>query len=179
MINRYYERMHHYDCRIFRWFNRTNHHTFLDAFLGMLTHMGGALFTIALTLSLAFFAPDPWRGISWESFAALSISFLITTFIKKKVQRIRPYLALQKVRVGKNPLKDHSFPSGHSTAIFSIITPFLFTGSWFSLLLVTLALVVCISRIYLGLHYPSDCLFGIIVGSTTGVITVHVMNSFI
>jgi len=176
IITRYMEQAHGWDRRVFHCINRTQNPTMLHAALRMLTHLGGALFTITLTLSVALFAPEPWRTTSLQSFAALAISFLITTLIKHKVQRIRPYLALEGVRVGKNPLKDPSFPSGHSTAIFSIITPFLFMGSWVAVLLLVMALIVCISRIYLGLHYPSDCLVGSFVGSMTAVLTVAVIN---
>ncbi|MGV2686250.1 phosphatase PAP2 family protein, partial [Clostridium perfringens] len=72
----------------------------------------------------------------------------------------------------KKPMKDHSFPSGHSTAIFSIITPCLFITPWLSLLLILLALTVSLSRIYLGFHYPSDCLAGCFVGTTSALLIV-------
>ncbi|OZB99115.1 phosphatase PAP2 family protein [Paenibacillus sp. XY044] len=170
------ERAHGWDRRVFHWINRIQNPSLLNAALRTLTHLGGALFTITLTLSVALFAPEPWRTTSLQSLAALALSFLITTLIKRKVRRIRPYLALEGVRVGKNPLKDPSFPSGHSTAIFSIITPFLFMGSWVAVSLILIALIVSISRIYLGLHYPSDCLVGSFVGSMTGVLTIAMIS---
>ncbi|WP_028612016.1 phosphatase PAP2 family protein [Paenibacillus harenae] len=176
MLKRFLERFQHHDNRIFYWFNRRISHSRLDRFLALFTHMGGAVFTIMLTLSVALFASEPWSGAGWQSFAALSVSFLITTLIKKKLQRIRPCLVLDEAKAVISPLWDPSFPSGHSTAVFSVITPFLFVSPWLTLLLVPLAATVGLSRIYLGMHYPSDCLAGCFVGTTTALFIVYAMG---
>ncbi|GIP07801.1 phosphatidylglycerophosphatase B [Paenibacillus lautus] len=172
MITRSMDWLQQHDHLIFRWLNRKISNKMVDSMLSLVTHMGGAIFTIVLTLSIAFFAPEPWYTMGWQSFIALSLSFLITALIKKKLRRIRPYQALEKVRFEKKPMKDHSFPSGHSTAIFSIVTPFLFVTPWLSLLLILLALTVSLSRIYLGFHYPSDCLAGCFVGTASALLIV-------
>lgn len=176
---RYLQKLHAHEKRMFFWCNRTISHTVLDRIFGLLTHMGGATFTIVCTLSIALFAPGLWSAVGWESFAALSVSHLIAAIIKKKFQRIRPYLALPDAKVGRNPLKDHSFPSGHTTAIFSVITPFLFVSGRLSFLLILLALIVGFSRIYLGLHYPSDCIAGSLIGTGSALLTVVVASRFI
>lgn len=172
MMSSYLQRLHARDKRLFLWCNRTIRHPFLDRCFGLLTHMGGATFTIFCTLSIALLAEVPWRTAGWESFAALSVSHLIAAVAKKKFQRMRPYMALPDAKVGKNPLKDHSFPSGHTTAIFSVITPFLFLSGWFSTVLLLLAFIVGFSRIYLGLHYPSDCIAGSLIGTCSALFIV-------
>lgn len=171
-MKRSYLKWLHHEKRFFIWFNQTISHFVLDRFFGLLTHIGGATFTIIASLSVALFAPGIWRIVGWQSFIALSVSFVITTVIKRKIQRIRPYLVLPEAKVGRNPLQDYSFPSGHTTAIFSVITPFLFVSGWFSLFLILLAIIVGLSRIYLGLHYPSDCIAGSMIGTITALFTV-------
>lgn len=156
--------------RLFFWCNHTIRHSILDRTFAIITHLGGASFTIICTLAIALFAPDLWSMVGWQSFAALLISHLIAIIIKKKVQRIRPYLILPNTKVVRNPLKDHSFPSGHTTAIFSIITPFLLVSKWLAFVLIPLALIVGLSRIYLGLHYPSDCIAGCLLGTVSALI---------
>jgi len=177
-MNRYLQRLYVHDQRMFLWCNRTICHTMLDRIFGLLTHIGGATFTIFCTLSVALFAPGLWSAAGWKSFAALSISHLIAAVAKKRFQRIRPYLVLPHVRVGGNPLKDPSFPSGHTTAIFSVITPFLFISGWLSTLFILLALIVGFSRIYLGLHYPSDCIAGCMIGTFSALCVVVVAEHF-
>ncbi|GAB6928091.1 phosphatase PAP2 family protein [Paenibacillus sp. JCM 10914] len=170
MLTRSMDWLQQHDRLLFRWCNRKISNKTVDFLLSLVTHMGGATFTIVLTLSIALFAPEPWNVMGWQSFAALVLSFIITALIKRKMRRIRPYLALEQVRFEKKPMKDHSFPSGHSTAIFSIITPFLFIMPWLSVLLIFIALTVAFSRISLGFHYPSDCLAGCLIGTTSGLI---------
>ncbi|MEC0226404.1 phosphatase PAP2 family protein [Paenibacillus alba] len=168
----YWQRLHNHEKRMFFWCNHVISHTFLDRTFGLLTHMGGAMFTIIGSLSIALLTSGLWRSAGWQSFAALSASHLVAALIKKKVQRIRPYLALPHTKVGRNPLKDHSFPSGHTTAIFAVITPFLFISGWLSLTVIPLALMVGLSRIYLGLHYPSDCIAGCLLGTGSALFIV-------
>jgi len=96
---------------------------------------------------------------------ALAISHLPVAVIKKACRRPRPYIALPGTRTGVKPLKDYSFPSGHSTAIASVVLPFVGAFPMLGAALLPLALLVALSRIYLGLHYPSDCLAGCALGT--------------
>lgn len=135
--------------------------------------MGGATFTILCTLIVIWFAPEDWRGAGKHSLIALIVSHLITTLIKKKVQRIRPFRILEQVKLGNFPLKDYSFPSGHTTAIFAVVTPFLFLFPMpVSILLILLALLVGLSRVYWGYHFPSDCVAGGTLGTVTALLVV-------
>ncbi|MCD9024770.1 phosphatase PAP2 family protein [Cohnella silvisoli] len=176
MINQYMEWLHGHEKRMFIWCNHTIRHTSLDRIFGLLTHIGGATFTILFTLSMALFAPSAWGTAGWQSMAALTASHIIAAIIKKKIQRPRPYLVLPQTKVGRNPLKDHSFPSGHTTAIFSIITPFLFVSHSLTFILIPLALNVGLSRIYMGLHYPSDCIAGCLLGTFSALFMVGLIH---
>lgn len=84
---------------------------------------------------------------------------------QKLYPRLRPYLALPDTNTFRNPLKDHSFPSGHTTAIFASTVPYMIAYPVLTAVLLPLACTVGFSRIYLGLHYPSDVLAGAVIGS--------------
>ncbi|UUZ83211.1 phosphatase PAP2 family protein [Paenibacillus sp. P26] len=112
------------------------------------------------------------RTAGIECCAALAASHLPVAIIKKKYPRLRPYLVLPDTHTCKKPLTDHSFPSGHTTAIFSLTVPLMFTGPWALAFLLPLASLVGLSRIYLGQHYPSDCLAGSLIGSGTAMMVV-------
>ncbi|WP_010275745.1 phosphatase PAP2 family protein [Paenibacillus senegalensis] len=161
------------DHNLFVWCNQRISHAVLDQLLGIITHMGGAIFTIVSALLVAWLAPEEWSTIGIQSLFALTVSHIIAVIIKRKVQRIRPFRILQQVRVGKFPLKDYSFPSGHTTAIFALVTPFLFIVSpAISLLLLLLAVLVGLSRVYWGYHYPTDCVVGGAIGFITALLVV-------
>ncbi|WP_442601589.1 phosphatase PAP2 family protein [Paenibacillus sp. KN14-4R] len=157
--------------RLFYWCNRAIQAPLLDRIFEVLTHLGGATFTITCTLGIALFAPNSLSRIGWQSLIALTVSHVIVALIKRKFRRRRPFLALSEVKTGKKILLDASFPSGHTTAIFSVITPFLFLSAWLACLLLPIAFLVSFSRIYLGLHYPTDCLAGCVLGTSTAIFT--------
>lgn len=158
------------DHTMFFWCNRRLSSRALDRLFGWITHLGSALFTIICAVSLTWFAVGELSGIGLQSLIALAVSHIIAVLIKKKVRRDRPFRKLERVKVGKFPLKDYSFPSGHTTAIFALITPLMLVSSpVVMLVLIGLALLVAISRIYWGYHYPIDCVAGGVVGFLTAV----------
>lgn len=154
---------------IFRWFNSRLHNNFLNLFFYYLTNLGGATFTIIATLAVWQFAPAPWARAGLQAAVALAISHVPVAIVKKLYPRIRPYLAIPETITFRNPLTDHSFPSGHTTAIFSVTVPFMLTDPLMILLLLPFALIVAVSRMYLGLHYPSDVLVGAAIGTSVAM----------
>ncbi|PZE20278.1 phosphatase PAP2 family protein [Paenibacillus xerothermodurans] len=151
--------------RIFVWVNRRFYHKWSDWLLHRVTHLGGATTTIVIALGLAIFGQGHWRTTGFYCCLALLFSHIPVALLKRKYPRLRPYLVLPDTRTCPNPLTDHSFPSGHTTAIFSVVVPIVCTQALLAAALLPLAVVVAISRMYLGLHYPSDCAAGAAIGS--------------
>jgi len=142
--------------------------------LSFSTHLGGAFCTISACLSLLLFGSGSVRTAGIASAIALLVSHLQVMLIKKLYPRKRPYLTLKETQVLQNPLKDHSFPSGHTTAAFSVITPLMIFFPILALLLIPVGISVGLSRIYLGLHYPSDVLAGTALGVSVGTLSAMV-----
>ncbi|QPC47916.1 phosphatase PAP2 family protein [Mangrovibacillus cuniculi] len=136
-------------------------------FFKWITHLGGATLTIGIQLFFILFPQFELRRVAIVAAVALTISHIIVVLIKRLVKRIRPYLSLPNVTPHGHLFKDHSFPSGHSTAIFSVVIPYMLAMPNVTFILLPLAGLVAFSRVVLGVHYPTD----IVVGSSLGTIT--------
>ncbi|CAM4341426.1 phosphatase PAP2 family protein [Paenibacillus tarimensis] len=168
--------------RMLFWANRRSMNasvnTWLGRWLGTITHMGGATFTLVTALLLGLLAPSPWNTAGWQSLAAVAISHIPVFIVKRKFKRLRPYQKLEKVNIGRKPLVDPSFPSGHTTAVFAWMIPLLMAEASLMPLLLPLAFIigtsVAWSRMYLGLHYPSDVAVGGLLGTATALGTSYI-----
>jgi undecaprenyl-diphosphatase len=142
----------------------------INLFFRTITGIGGALFISVTTLLLIIFSTGTTRLTAISSAASLALSHLPVQVVKKLFPRKRPYLLFETTKILPNPLKDHSFPSGHTTAVFSVIVPFIILNPVLAAVLIPLGLFVGISRIYLGLHYPSDVIAGGFLGTLFGIL---------
>jgi len=161
---------YHLECRLFHKVNQHFDKKILNRFFSSITYLGGATFTIAVTLLMILFSSNQTQLTALASALSLAISHIPVAIIKKLFPRKRPYLTLEQTRYPMNPLKDHSFPSGHTTAFFSVAVPFTLYIPYLAFILIPIGISVGLSRIYLGLHYPSDVLAGGILGSSAGIL---------
>ena len=168
--------LYDFECRLFNVINSHFNKRVLNIFFRSITHLGGASFLITSVLLLMFFSTGQIRITAISSAFALTISHLPVHFVKKMYPRKRPYLILKNVHFPRNPLKDHSFPSGHTTAIWSVAIPFVLFLPLFAVILLPLAVFIGLSRIYLGLHYPSDVIAGSILGVGCGFLSFYLLN---
>ena len=136
----------------------------LDFLMPYVTHFGGAKFT-TLASVIVFLFMD--RSLGLEMGLSLGVSHLIVHIVKRIANRPRPYITLKNVDEVSIPFEPYSFPSGHTTAGFSLaVTLSFYTPIWeWKCCLLALASLVGISRIYLGVHYPSDVLIGGLLGT--------------
>ncbi len=160
-----------FECRLLHQVNRHFDKKLLNLFFRSVTNLGGADITIASTFLLIVILSGEPKMTAFASALALSASHIPVHILKQLFPRKRPYLMIEETKFPANPLQDHSFPSGHTTAIFAVVTPYALFIPQLSFVLIPVGLLVGISRMYLGLHYPSDVLAGGILGSITGILS--------
>lgn len=146
------------------YLNHFSHSQRIALFFKIISRLGDGLFWYIMLACI-------W--ISEGLFYVLQIAYLLVggsvgtgiyKFLKLKTTRPRPYQVHQVIRLGERPLDHFSFPSGHTLhAVMASIT----LGYIQPILLVIMlpfTMLVALSRMVLGLHYPSDVVVGALIG---------------
>ncbi len=89
----------------------------------------------------------------------------IYKLLKQKTLRPRPYQVHQAVVLGERPLDHFSFPSGHTLHAVMLCILLGYMMPALLIILLPFTLLVAVSRVILGLHYPSDVLAGAAIGA--------------
>ena len=94
---------------------------------------------------------------------------VVNVLLKNLVARARPYQALKGLLLLVEEATDYSFPSGHSGACFAVASVmFLCLPRKVGVPAIGMAALIAFSRLYVGIHYPTDVLGGILIGCLTG-----------
>ena len=94
---------------------------------------------------------------------------LCNLILKPLVGRVRPFV-VHPVELLVPPPTDTSFPSGHTAASFAAVFALKASGSPLWKPALAVAVAMAFSRLYLYVHWPSDVLFGALVGAAAGFI---------
>lgn len=140
-------------------------HPIMNEFFMSLTVLGSSVF--ALVLLTGLYLSDE-KELSRKAFWAYGLNTAITWSLKRFFNRPRPDIGQPLVENVFN----FSFPSGHTSTAFMLATVLAWRKPEARIYFFSLAALVGLSRLYLGVHYPSDVLAGAIIGilSATAVI---------
>jgi undecaprenyl-diphosphatase len=147
----------------------------LTPIMKFITHLGDkGIFWILLAVILLFFKKTRPLGIM--AGIGLAFSVLINNvLIKPNVGRIRPYEVIQGLQLLIEKQHDPSFPSGHSGASFAAAVVFLVKGpKKLGIPAIIVAFLIAFSRLYVGVHYPTDVIAGIITGTFCAIIAMMI-----
>lgn len=177
-----------FDMSVFTFFGEQIQNAAMNIVANFITFFGGSEFVMpmaVLGLVLSFFKRTRKFGMS-VLFAVLVGTLLTNIVFKPMFDRPRPY-----VYYAENPLfmswyefagshveSDKSFPSGHTTAAFEIgVALFLVLNKKYSWIFPVFSVLVGLSRIYLMVHYVTDVLGGVVIGTFAGIMGYVIMTA--
>lgn len=140
-------------------------HPMLDSLMIFITTLGdGGMIWIGATILLLI--PKKTRNIGMMSAAALLGSLIINNnLIKNIVQRPRPFVTFTDLQIIIPTPSEYSFPSGHTSSSFAAAAVFYrYLPKKAGVPSVILAGLIGFSRLYVGVHYPTDVIAGVIMG---------------
>jgi membrane-associated phospholipid phosphatase len=158
-----------------------SHYDLLNELMIWMTLYGREI--VWIVVIIMFFIFGGWLGKKIA--VTIGLSILVLTFlvpvIKNLVERPRPLVPQLDFLLAAD--KEYAFPSGHATIVAAgvAVVLALYRGSarrkFISLILSIEAALVCISRVYVGAHYPLDVLGGILLGIGVSFIFVSSIKS--
>ncbi len=165
------------DISVLLWIQNHLRRDWLNPIMVFITHFFGkaGIFWIALTLLLILYKKT--RPVGLTSMLSIVINVLaVNVIVKPIVARPRPYDVTTALTPLVEHLSDYSFPSGHTACAFACaVVLFRLLPKKFGIPALVLAFLVAISRLYVGVHYPTDVICGALFGTAAALIACRLM----
>lgn len=141
------------------------HRWFIRLF-AVISRLGDGVFWYVLMSALLLVQGPTALPVVSRMLLTGAIGLLLYKVLKSRTIRSRPYARDGQIELRLAPLDDYSFPSGHTLHAVSFTLVAVHYYPVLGWLLIPFAVLVALSRIVLGLHYPSDVLAGALLGAT-------------
>lgn len=152
-----------FEYKVLSVLNTITEQRFLRVFVLALTQLGASI--TPFLLAGLFLLGEGTRPVGIMLAAAHFCTELPVRLIKEAVARPRPYQTYCNITNGGPALKDYSFPSGHTTSAFTTATVLAHFFPKGTPIFYSLAALVGLTRMILGVHYPTDVLIGSLIGT--------------
>jgi undecaprenyl-diphosphatase len=143
--------------------------------LRVASRLGDGAFWYVLMLWLLLWRGDQAAPVVLHMAATGLACTALYKWLKALTARPRPYQVYRTIRCDVPPLDHFSFPSGHTLHAVAFSTILLAYHPGFAWLVLPFSAMVALSRIVLGLHYPSDVLAGVVIGTVVSGLSLAIV----
>ena len=160
------------EADILLWIQNNIRNDVLTPIFKFITTLGNAG-VIWIVLSVGLLIPKKTRRVGVLALVSLLFSALIDNVILKNVvARTRPYEVIEGLTSLVGVQKDYSFPSGHTGSAFAAaVVMFRELPKKLGIPILVFVCLMGLSRLYVGVHYPSDVLGGVLIGTGIALLT--------
>lgn len=149
---------------------------FLDWLMPKITVLGNAGI-IWIILAFILLCTKKYRILGMQLATSLmGCLILVNAVLKNLIARPRPCWINQSISLLIANPKDYSFPSGHSFAAFATAFVLWKANKKVGVIAYIFSAMIAFSRLYLYVHFPSDVLAGILLGTIVGYLTTRLIK---
>ncbi len=149
----------------------------LDFFFELITMLGEKNILIA-GIAWMFWNVDKKKGFIL-SFTLL-FSLFLNAVLKISIHNSRPFEVIPEI-LGKRvqTATGYSFPSGHTqgATTFYLVLSLILKKRWIYITAIAISLLVALSRIYLGVHWPVDVIGGLVAGAVVAILMYKILSA--
>jgi undecaprenyl-diphosphatase len=167
------------DLRLFQAIFNFHRDTILPVIFRIISFIGDGYFYGLYLLYLYLSKSVLFKPVLYVVLIAFALELPIYRILKNSIRRVRPFNAHDDVENMVFPLDEFSFPSGHTSAAFLVATVIAYFTPVLAIPMFIFAFLVGMARIYLGVHYPSDILGGIIFGIGMARVAILIVEKFV
>lgn len=166
------------DGSILLWIQENLRTDFMTAIMKAVTRLGDkGLFWITVAVLFLLFKSTRKTGLAL-SIGLVINALIVNVWLKNMVGRIRPYEVVEGLKCLIPEPSDASFPSGHASHAFvAVAVIWIMMSKKYGIIALIISAIIAWSRLYLGVHYPSDVIAGIIIGIIAGVTGVIIVRA--
>ncbi len=167
---------------LFYFINNGLNNPFFNFLMPAITDFGSLTAMAIICVLMYIFGSENTRKVALIGLAALLLANVAVYLLKYIVAEPRPFIVLPNVIQLVSESEAYGFPSGHSASSFAVMMVIglkyrlHIKGKTYRLLypLLAFASLIAFSRVYVGVHYPLDVVFGAIVGILSAVLMIYI-----
>ncbi|MDN4502170.1 phosphatase PAP2 family protein [Alteromonadaceae bacterium BrNp21-10] len=162
------------DTQLFYWlFNKTNNRN--SSWIRFVSKTGDGYLYLFAGLTLFLFEPQHGAIFLYSALLAYSLELPLYVILKKSFKRQRPCDLFINFKAHISPSDKFSLPSGHTAAAFLMASLLAHYYPSIALLVYAWAAIIGLSRILLGVHYPSDIVVGALLGKIISLLSLLIL----